>query len=201
MGHADIMQAEVAELLAGRDRFDPEITPKLEAYVEEQVSKGTYDLEANLALLRFYQYNPATAKIPIVCKILMKALMKLPETDFMLCLYLLPVAVQKDAQIETLKSLWDKLETCQFKDFWAEAGGDKAKALLTSIPKFDDAMRSFIIGVVGMTYQLIEKEHLELMLNLKGAALDAMCTEKGFKVQGSDVAIPAGDFNRETTKD
>ena len=33
------------------------------------------------------------------------------------------------------------------------------------------------------------------------AALDAMCTEKGFKVQGSDVAIPAGDFNRETTKD
>lgn len=34
-----------------------------------QVSKGTYDLEANLALLRFYQYNPATAKIPIVCKV------------------------------------------------------------------------------------------------------------------------------------
>jgi hypothetical protein len=31
------MQAEVAEILAGRDRFDPEITPKLEAYVEEQV--------------------------------------------------------------------------------------------------------------------------------------------------------------------
>ena len=31
------MQAEVAEILAGRDRFDPDITPKLEAYVEEQV--------------------------------------------------------------------------------------------------------------------------------------------------------------------
>ena len=87
------------------------------------------------------------------------------------------------------------------QDFWAEAGGDKAKALLGSIPKFDDAMRSFILGVVGMTYQLIEKEHLELMLNLKGAALDAMCTERGFKVQGTDVAIPAGDFNRATTKD
>lgn len=45
----------------------------------------------------------------------MKALMQLPETDFMLCLYLLPVSVQKDPQVETLKSLWDKLETCQFK--------------------------------------------------------------------------------------
>ena len=33
------------------------------------MAKGTYDLEANLALLRFYQYNPATAKIPIVCKV------------------------------------------------------------------------------------------------------------------------------------
>jgi hypothetical protein len=34
-----------------------------------QVTKGTYDLEANLALLRFYQYAPATAKIPVVCKV------------------------------------------------------------------------------------------------------------------------------------
>ena len=33
------MQAEIAELLGGRDRFDPEIlTPRLEAYVEEQVA-------------------------------------------------------------------------------------------------------------------------------------------------------------------
>jgi len=33
------------------------------------VTKGAYDLEANLALLRFYQYAPATAKIPVVCKV------------------------------------------------------------------------------------------------------------------------------------
>jgi len=33
------MQAEIATLLDGRDRFDPEIlTPKLEAYVDEQVA-------------------------------------------------------------------------------------------------------------------------------------------------------------------
>jgi translation initiation factor 3 subunit K len=72
-------------------------------------------MEANIALLRFYQYNPSTAKVPLVCKVLMKALMQLPGTDFMLCLYLLPVAVQKDKQVEELKALWDKLETCQFK--------------------------------------------------------------------------------------
>ena len=33
------------------------------------MTKGAYDLEANLALLRFYQYAPATAKIPVVCKV------------------------------------------------------------------------------------------------------------------------------------
>ena len=87
------------------------------------------------------------------------------------------------------------------QEFWSEAGGDKAKALLGSIPKFEDAMRAFVIGVVAMTYQLIEKEQLELLLNLKGAALDAVCTDKGFKVQGSEVAIPVGDFNRASTKD
>ena len=47
--------------------------------------------------------------------------MRMPETDFMLCLYLLPVAVQKDAKIDALKSLWDKLETCEFKVLWAWA--------------------------------------------------------------------------------
>ena len=54
-------------------------------------------------------------------QILTKALMRMPETDFMLCLYLLPVAVQKDAKIDALKSLWDKLETCEFKVLWAWA--------------------------------------------------------------------------------
>lgn len=33
------MQTEIAQLLDGRDRFDPELlTPKLEAYVDEQVA-------------------------------------------------------------------------------------------------------------------------------------------------------------------
>jgi len=37
------MQAEIAELLGGRDRFEAEIlTPRLEAYVEEQVAAGPF---------------------------------------------------------------------------------------------------------------------------------------------------------------
>jgi len=40
--------------------------------------------------------------------------------------------------------------------------------------------------------QLVEKAEMEKMLNVQGAALDSLCAEKGFKVQGSDVAIPPG---------
>jgi hypothetical protein len=63
-----VSAAQIAELLAER-RFDPTIAPQLESYVNEQVKGGTHDLEANLALLRFYQYNPSTTQVPIVAKV------------------------------------------------------------------------------------------------------------------------------------
>jgi hypothetical protein len=63
-----VAQAQIAELLAER-RFDLSIAPQLENYVTEQVKAGTCDLEANLALLRFYQYSPSIAKVPVVQKV------------------------------------------------------------------------------------------------------------------------------------
>lgn len=146
------------QVLAARVRTSDEV-------VHWQVKQDFYDLDANLALLRFYQYSPATAKMPTISKvcchqlfynrssfavstprfsqsqaaqtagkavvkltlqvwmaaqILMKALMEMPGTDFMLCMYLIPVTTQKDASIETLKTLADKLESCMFKQFWTE---------------------------------------------------------------------------------
>jgi len=83
--------------------------------------------------------------------------------------------------------------------FWEEA--EKAKALLSTMPNFEAAVRKFIGGVVAQTYQLVEKAELESVLNLKGAALDAVCSEKGWKVQGSDVRIPVGEFNHASSKD
>lgn len=39
--------------------------------------------------------------------------------------------------------------------FWEEA--EKAKALLSTMPNFEAAVRKFIGGVVAQTYQLVEK--------------------------------------------
>ena len=70
-------------------RYNPENIHTLERYVELQARDNGYDLEANLALLKLYQFNPGTYQSNIACQILMKALTNLPHTDFVLCKCLL----------------------------------------------------------------------------------------------------------------
>eukprot|EP00960_Hanusia_phi_P070944 767435-Hanusia_phi.AAC.4 len=192
------MQEEVQRLLSER-RFDPSITPQLEAYVDEQIKGGYTDLDANLALLRFYQYNPATANSEVICKILVKALMQMPGTDFMLCMYLVPGAA-KDQKIEILKQLSDKLETCQFKEYWADMADDKNASVVNGIPGFHEAIRKYIVGVISATYQVIAKDELEILLNLKGAQLDQLLEERKWVAKGSDVQIPVNEFNEASVK-
>merc|ERR1712087_1040243 len=86
--------AECAELLA-QQRYNPDILPALEEYVTAQCADGTYDLDCNLAVLKLYQFHPERNNVMIVAKILAKALMKLPDTDYLLCSYLIPERVQE----------------------------------------------------------------------------------------------------------
>ena len=43
------------DALIKESRYDLEILPELEAYVEHQAATNAYDLEANLACLKLYQ--------------------------------------------------------------------------------------------------------------------------------------------------
>lgn len=70
-------------------RYNPENLPTLERYVEIQAKENSYDLEANLAVLKLYQFTPARFNVDITCQILLKALTNLPHTDFILCKCLL----------------------------------------------------------------------------------------------------------------
>ena len=76
-------------------RYNPENLPTLENYVERQAVENSYDLEANLAVLKLYQFNPHLYKVDITCLILLKALTNLPHTDFVLCKCLLTKAQVK----------------------------------------------------------------------------------------------------------
>ena len=74
--------------------------------------------------------------------------MALPDTDYMLCTYLIPVSIHSDASIATLKSLADQLESCSFQKFWSEAA--TCGPLLSTVPGFEAAIRKFILDVVSV---------------------------------------------------
>lgn len=44
-----------------------------------QVANRTFSLDANVTLLRFYQFMPASVKPQVIAKILIKAIMQLPS--------------------------------------------------------------------------------------------------------------------------
>ncbi|KAM1062322.1 hypothetical protein ACFX14_026563 [Malus domestica] len=85
--------ALAVEQLLAVNPYNPDILPDLENYVNERVSSQTYSLDANLCLLRLYQFEPDRMSTQIVARILVKALMAMPSPDFSLCLFLIPERV------------------------------------------------------------------------------------------------------------
>ena len=65
-------------------RYNPNNLPQLEDYVNAQIKENFYDLEANLAVLKLYQFNPGVFKTHVCVNILIKALANMPNTDFVL---------------------------------------------------------------------------------------------------------------------
>ena len=93
------MRSEIKMMLQGIERYNPENIKTLEHYVELQVREKGYDLEANLALLKLYQFNPTFGNMKVVVQILLKSLTNLPHTDFVLCKCLLSQELLEDDQV------------------------------------------------------------------------------------------------------
>ena len=93
------MRSEIKTMLQGIERYNPENIKTLEHYVELQAREKGYDLEANLALLKLYQFNPTFGNLKVVVQILLKSLTNLPHTDFVLCKCLLSQELLEDAQV------------------------------------------------------------------------------------------------------
>nr|XP_045379340.1 eukaryotic translation initiation factor 3 subunit K isoform X1 [Camelus bactrianus] len=156
------MRANVGKLLKGIDRYNPENLATLERYVETQAKENAYDLEANLAVLKLYQFNPAFFQTTVTAQILLKALTNLPHTDFTLCKCMIDQAHQEERPIRQILYLGDLLETCHFQAFWQAL--DENMDLLEGIAGFEDSVRKFICHVVGITYQHIDRWLLAEML-------------------------------------
>mmetsp|Transcript_145955 Transcript_145955/g.254683 ORF Transcript_145955/g.254683 Transcript_145955/m.254683 type:complete len:220 (+) Transcript_145955:96-755(+) len=162
-------------LLRGGGRYDVEILPELETYLEEQLSEGHYDIDANLAILKLYLLYPNENKVEVIQNILLKALMAFPETHFALCMYQIPQKY-RDSLKDPIR-LAQHLEMAKFKAFWKDAEVCEA---LGKAKGWQDAVRQFVAGVVSSTYRSIRSDQLADLLNLPAGELGPVVTKQGW---------------------
>ncbi|CAG7838286.1 unnamed protein product [Allacma fusca] len=174
------LRAEINNFLNTVERYNSSNLLKFQRYVELQVTDNFYDLEANLAVLKLYQFFPQLYQPDIVNMILLKALTNLPHTDFVLCRCLLGPSQMEDLSILRIAYLANLLELCQFKKFWQEKAQDNT--LITQISGFDDSIRKFICHVVNITYQTIDRGVLkELLGSIPDAELRSWIAKNSWK--------------------
>lgn len=192
-GPGEELENEVMGLLQNR-RYDPEILPRLEEFVSYQVSHRFCDPDVNMAVLKLYQFFPDKYNASVVSKILIKALMNMPSTDFLCSLYLIPERRQVDEPIPVISRLAGLLETGRFVDFW-EASGACAD-LLASVPGFLDSVRDFMVEVVGRTYRTIDVSTLGQVLNLEEAQVLEVVQTKGWTEAKGVITCPSNEENQ-----
>ncbi|XP_031550675.1 eukaryotic translation initiation factor 3 subunit K-like [Actinia tenebrosa] len=179
-------RSSVGKLLNGIDRYNPENLSALEDYVHQQVHDNFYDLDANLAVLKLYQFNPAYSQTTITSQILLKALMNLPNSDFIMCRCVIDDSIQQDPTIQKVITLADLLETCSFAEAWRFV--DMEAALTEGITGFHEAIRLYVSYVIGITYQNIDADLAsELLGGVQGNDLQEWSKKMGWKfnVDGS----------------
>lgn len=149
------------------------------------MSNKLYDLEANLALLKLYQFYPEKASLSVVSQILVKAIMNLPQPDLILSLYLISEKIQSDEKIAPIIAAADLLERAQFKDFWARVKGNQT---FFAVNGFEDTIREFAVCVLSKTYRTAPKSIVGDVLGVSD--IDSFIKSKGWKVTDSVVHLP-----------
>ncbi|XP_067120890.1 eukaryotic translation initiation factor 3 subunit K [Centruroides vittatus] len=195
---AEAMRATVASMLRGIDRYNPENLQTLHKYVEIQARENAYDLEANLAVLKLYQFNPQKFQKHVVEQILLKALTNLPHTDFVLCKCLIDQSHFDKSNIKEIIELHDLLEMAKFKEFWEKIATMKD---INTINGFEDSIRKFICHIINITYQRVSKSELAVLLgNVEESQLATWMSKYGWKDIGDGMVFVANQEENIKTK-
>eukprot|EP00667_Euglena_gracilis_P020741 EG_transcript_22514 len=172
--------------------FEESLVDRLEEYVTQQLKENTFDMDANLHLLKLYQIFHSKASIDGIRKVLLKALMNLRQNAFTLALYLIPEKQQADSQVEVLAELARLLEVAKYDEFWKKA--ETSKDIVQAATGFNHAVRDFILDVLLMTYRTVDMPFLIEALNLKETELKTYLQMKSMKVEGGYVQFPENQF-------
>ncbi|KAK9238831.1 armadillo-type protein [Lipomyces kononenkoae] len=177
---------EIETILTTLSRYNPETTTVLQEYVVTQCASGSYDLMANLALLKLYQFNPELMRDETVLNILAKSLTVFPEPDFTLALHLLPASLlhqyssaastpnstiplppaadtddQLSNSVHRLTYLNSLLELAAFPSFWRILSSDVDEEyadLVADVTGFEDAIRRGITKSITLSMRSLRVE-------------------------------------------
>ena len=166
------------------------LLPLLEAALEAQCKDGWYDAELNTAILKLYQMSPReedkVVRLDTLVRVLLKAMMQLPEPDFALAMMLVPEALQQNESVKTLCDMADKLQTAKFPAFWelARANADLTRRAVG----FEAAARRFVLRAVSLTYREINGAVMAKYLGLGSSAdLASGVLDSGFALDLTSV--------------
>lgn len=193
---ADLTKEDIANKLKGIERYNPLHIDILTDYLDAQCKNNQYDLEANSAILKLYQFNPGLFKNEVVEKILLKALTNLPHPDFILCELLIDSSKLSCGNIPDIVLMHKRLELCQFKAFWAEL--TTQEDLFCEIEGFKESIRNFVCHVVGITYQNIRASLLKDLLGLAEdeAEFNNWLKKKDWKLNGNEYVTVANQEDK-----
>ncbi len=161
--------------------FEVSTAAKLEAYVAQQLTTKTYDFYANKSLLKYYQVFPNTFKLDVVCNVLILSLMRLPNSDFVSLLYLLPLSVKSGDQtkIKAIQECASFLEKGRYTDFWEEYIS-APEALFSAVNGFVDFIRIYILGNLRETYSSMPNTLFAQQLGLNESSVEPFCNGNKF---------------------
>lgn len=81
---------QVRNVLSSIDRYEQKSISVLEEYVKNSVANKQHNLEANLALVKLYQFYPQQLNLSLLTLILAQSLLHHKEQAFNLVLFMLP---------------------------------------------------------------------------------------------------------------
>ncbi|ORX40157.1 armadillo-type protein [Kockovaella imperatae] len=209
----DSRQEVIHELIHGVDRYNPSNLPYMEEYLSSQIKDGEYDLLANLAILKLYQFNPQMSNPEVIINILLKSLSATVHgPDFNLCLSLLrePAAILHDIESDEqslitvmplLQELHTLLRTCQFTAFWKTLNGDEEGAqilrqqYLPQQPHLESSLRILIATSIASCFSRVPIARLSNWINLSSSDLSSWSESIGWKVEGDVAVVPKNGDN------
>ena len=181
---AENWKMKIRPLLSGIEKYNPSNIVQLENYVKHQATSDDYDFDANLVLMKLYQFHPTKASSNVACQILLKALTNLPTTDVIMLKAVLPTSLLKDVDIQHILTLHTLLESCQFREFWATLKRENME-VTKKIDNLESSIRRYICGVVEISYQNIPLSILKQYLGeLEGPTLNELAAAHKWEVTG-----------------